>query len=305
MAGRSVRAFAAAAVVLGVLAPAADAGHAPALAGETVITATRTAKMRVYVPQRARISVNTAKSVDVDGSGRMAGVLLRENVTRAPDQATFLRLPAQFGSRVYASAPSAPVTGCDRSLEPAHTDCSKAKAPTHYDLRRGTYTLYVVTDGAPVRVTLRFDNLRGRTELTPTTPAAGGFSNLKTSVDAPVSWSAGTEVRTTGPGWLFTAGWWQQDESAVGQSGACWYDGPSQVAPLGDYRWLPGCPAGSSGSGTEIRNPMYGGVSQARGGQHATLGTSRTDGAGTYGLGLWTTAQNVRATGGFAYWLDR
>src|SRR3712207_2913963 len=44
---RPIRLAAASALLLGTLAPVASAGSAPALAGETVITATRTAKMRV------------------------------------------------------------------------------------------------------------------------------------------------------------------------------------------------------------------------------------------------------------------
>ena len=60
MTRRVMRAFCAAAALAATLAPGADASHAPSLAGETVIEATRTSKMRVYLPTRARIAIDTS-----------------------------------------------------------------------------------------------------------------------------------------------------------------------------------------------------------------------------------------------------
>ncbi len=295
-------AFGAAAVVVG-LAPAATATHHPAVAGETVVVVRGAAKMKVTLPERAQVLIDTAKSVEVDGGGRLVGVLLRENHEHA-EEAGFVRLPAQLGGKVYGWGPTAAPQGCEQPL-PAHTDCSAATFPAHYDLRRGTYTLYAFTDGAPARVTLRFANYGGSVVLDPRTPVDAGSATYATSVGAPAGWSGGAAVRTEGPGLLLSAAWWTQDDSAVANAGSCWYDGSDGLP--GPYRYVPGCPSGSSVSGSEVVTPVTPQTpwGPARGGRQGALGLTSATAAGTYGLGQWVVAQNVRDGGGVAYWLGR
>jgi hypothetical protein len=304
MSGRVVRGFCAAALVAAGLTPAAaQASHLPVVAGETVVTVDGAAKMRVTIPRRALVAIDTSKSVDIAGGGRLTGLILRENHANG-DVASFLRVPAQLGSEVYGSGPTAPVK-CDESI-PGHSDCTKAKMPTYYDLHRGTYTLYAFSEGnVPATITLRFANLSGSVTLDPATRVGSKSVPLATSVDAPVAWSAGTAVNPTTAADLFTVAWWKTDESAYAESGSCWYDGSDGIEAAGQYRWIPGCPGGSSVSMGELRSPIYGPMWLAKAGQHGSMGTSSTDTAGTYGLGVWTKAQGVRDTGGFAYWLGR
>lgn len=304
MSGRVVRGFCAAALVAAGLTPAAaQAGHLPTVAGETIVTVDRAAKMRISIPRRALISIDTSKSVDFAGGGRLTGLVLRENHANG-DVASFLRVPAQLGSDVYASGPMAPIK-CDTTV-PTHSDCTKAKMPTHYDLHRGTYTLYAFSEGdVPATITLRFANFSGSVTLNPATRVGSKSVPLTTSFGAPVAWSAGTAVKPTSAADLFTVAWWKTDESAYADAGACWYDGSDGIEAAGQYRWVPGCPGGSSVSMGEVNSPLYGPMWVAKAGQHGMLGTSSAGEAGTYGLGVWTKAQGVRDGGGFAYWLGR
>lgn len=306
MSGRVVRGFCAAALVAAGLTPAAaQAGHLPTIAGETVVTVDRAAKMRITIPRRALVAIDTAKSVDVSGGGRLTGLILRENHAHG-DVATFVRVPSQLGSEVYGSGPMA-ARQC-KPKDPAGVsgyDCT-GKAPTHYDLHRGTYTLYAFSEGnVPATITLRFANFGGSVTLNPRTPVDSGSVPLSTSVGAPVAWSAGAGVKPTGAADLFTVSWWRTDESVYAQSGSCWYEGTAGIEPAGEYRWVPGCPGGSSASMGELNTPLYSPFWLAKAGRHGMLGTSYADRAGTYGLGVWTQAQGVRDTGGFAYWLGR
>lgn len=307
MGGRAVQAIAAAAAVLAGFASVAEAAPVPAVAGETVVVAQRTARMRVHVPRRATVAIDTAKAFDADGAGRLVGLILTENAPHGPDEAGWVRLPAQLGSRVYQWGPGAFVTGCTtpvpEPLPALYTDCTNAKFPTHFTLRRGTYTLYALTDGAPVRFTLRFANLGGSTELRPSAPVASGTAALTKSVDTAALWSGGAAVSLPSAADVFTLGWWKQDESAAATVGACSYD--ATLAPLGTYRWAPGCPAASGGTISEVRNPLDGAWGPAKGGAKGVLGTSGVSEAGDYGFGVWANAQGIRDTAGFVYWFAR
>ncbi|HVF05777.1 MAG TPA: hypothetical protein VNA20_13125 [Frankiaceae bacterium] len=298
-------AFAAAALLVAGFAPAATAHHAPTVAGETVIVAQRTAKMRVYVPKAALLAIDPRQSFSVEGPGRLVGVILRESHPEAPEEAGFLRLPSWGTGRVYGWGPGG-VVHCESAtpepVPPVHSDCTKGKAPTHYDLRRGTYTLIALTYGAPVRITLRFANLPGETTLTPATAVPYGVAPMKPTVAQPVTWSGGASVRTTArSAYLFGYNAWQQDESAAGSVGSCWYSDESAGAP--EYQWLPGCPTGSSGALTEVRHPVYGSWGPAMGGHRAMLSTAMAGAPGTVGAGAWAVAQNVRDASGFVYWV--
>jgi hypothetical protein len=297
------------AVLLAVIAsyaPAAHASTAPALAGENVVTADRSAKMRVVLPTQVKIPIDISKAVSISGSGRLVGLVLRENRKDAPDEAMFLRMPAQAGGRVVGWGPAVQVAGCTtpvpQPLPPVYSDCTHAKFPDHFTMHRGTYTLYVLADGAPVTVTLH-TNLGGTAALSPSLPVGSGETAFTTSVDTPVLWSGGAAVRPRGEADLFTVAWWEQDASEYAEEGACWYD-TDGIEALGEHRYVPGCPGGSSVAMGEVVNPMYGPMWTAKAGKHAMLGTSSTAG-GTNGLGAYTTAQNVRGAGGLSVWLGR
>lgn len=241
----------------------ANAG-VPVAKGTTVVTARTTAKTTIYLPTRTPVRAT------VQGAGRLAGVILRERHSY-PEEAGHVR-----------------VMGSDYAWGDT--------------LRKGRYTVYVVTDGKPVTVTLRFGRLSGSARVAATTPVRSGMVPYTESVDAPVAWSAGAAVSLSGPADIFTAAWWKQDESAVASSAGCWYDGKDGVEELGEYRWLPGCPFGTSGTVNEVRNPTGPPGPLVRGGAHLSVGRSHSD-AGRHGMGTWVQAQNVRDTGGFAYWI--
>lgn len=307
MSRRAAGTFATACLLVAGLAPAARANHAPTVAGETVVVAQHTAKMRVYVPKAALLPLDPKKAFTIEGPGRVVGLILRESYQSVPEEAGVLRLPEWGGAGMYTWGPGATVaceTVTPDPLPPLYSDCTKGKLPTHYDLRRGTYTLIAVTDGAPVRITMRFSNLPGETTLTPRTPVPSGIAAMKPTVAQPVTWSGGGTVRIpVQQADLFGYTTWQQDESAAGSVGSCWYSSEDGTAP--EYDWLPGCPTGSSGALTEVRHPIYGSWGPAKGGRRALLSTAASSYAGSYGAGAWTIAQNVRDASGFVFWVGR
>ncbi len=312
MPSRLVRVLAAAALASAAVAvPAATAGTPPVLAGENVVTASVPSTMTVRIPAAARIAVDPAKAVSITGGGRFVGLVLREHREEAPDEARFFRLPSQLGNRVIGWGPmNAAPASCKNQLPdpapPVAQDCTGVKQPTYFSLHRGLYSLYVLTDGAPVTVTLHVLNLPGSTDLAPGTRVGAATVPLTTSFDPAttggVTWSGGSTLRPTSAADLFTLTWWKQSDSAAASDGACWYGG-DDLAALGDKRFLPGCPGGSTVAMTEVTNPLYGPVWTAKGGQHGGLGTTSVPHAATVGLGFWTVAQGIKDAGGIAVWL--
>lgn len=302
MSGRVALGFCAAALAASGLAPVAEAGHLPRIAGETVITVDRAAKMRIEIPRRAQLVVDTRKSVDVDGGGRLAGVILRENHPQG-EETSFVRGPKNLGGEVYGMGHMVGSTCKEGAPVVGGMECTPAK---FYDLRRGTYTLYAFSEGnVPARITLRFANYSGAIALNPSIPVASASAPMSTSVSAPVAWSGGASVRTDGPASLYTVAWWKSDESAATEAGTCWYEGSAGIEQAGQHRWVPGCPGASSIAGGEIRHPVNGAYGPAKAGQHGVIGMAWPERADTWGLGAWTMAQGVRDTGGFAYWVGR
>ncbi len=290
-----------------------QAAPPPALAGTTVITGSSPARMLVSVPRAARFWFDPARSVTIEGAGRLVGVRLvevyrprDESDQATPEEAEFLRRPPQLGSTVAVTAPAASYRKECRpdELKPGEQQCVEHRSP-QARLRRGTYWLYLLTDGAPVQVTLRFTNLPGRTMLSPTRPNAFTFTPMHTSVDAGQVWSSGTAIRNAAVPMLgYAAIWWEQDESYYARTGACWYDSDG-VEQLGDYRWLPYCPAaGSIVSMGHLHTPIHPAWWIGEAGRHGGMTTGTFLPPGTYGIGLWVEARQIRNIGGFGAWLE-
>lgn len=159
------------ALVAATIAPPVRAAAPPLVAGTTVFTATRDAATVVRVPRPASLTMAGAKSphVEVSGTGRIVGFTF-----------TALRRPTTFPmTLVTLQAGMCTTRGC-RAVAPrqAHeyVDASPDLPTVAEDggqrvtLPPGDYAVRAVTDGSPVRLTLRLAGLSGRTAITVTKP---------------------------------------------------------------------------------------------------------------------------------------
>lgn len=239
-----------AAVLLGTTLPASASPQLrPALRG-TITMSGSTSFVRELVLTRP-VRFDASHRVVRTNGGRYSGFVLRK-VVRGDAAPT-----------VASVAPGYCVTrGCRR---PAWSGTYVAdlftgftlpvgQSPDHAPLTPGRYRLYLVADGAPVTVTLRFPG-SGRTSFT-------GGTRVATPVDVPeaATWepdagagstgslySAGSTRRTRAPftfhfmtSWKYVYG----PPRAANQQGVCDYDGKPPEGHLGRYQYPCGGPAG-------------------------------------------------------------
>lgn len=136
----------------------------PSLSGVTRITGNTSSVAWVTIPKEARFSWRYGPNPDVtiEGGGRMAGVVIME-----PDLEDDRRRFAMAGRASFCDAPGCTSDDTHQFVVgniPGATDRDWIVLPP------GRYLLYLVTDGAPVSVTLRLHGLSGRSKLSPATP---------------------------------------------------------------------------------------------------------------------------------------
>jgi hypothetical protein len=172
----SRRARARAAVVAAVLValPAVpEAGAAPVrqiLAGRSVLVADRPAAETVVLPRAATIDLDDATadspSVTIEGTGRLAGFVLTAldpSDAQGPRTLIMLRVGGCTAPRCEATAPRQAyeyaVAGEGFAVRRLSENARRVTLPA------GDYALRAVTDGAPVRLTLRLGGLAGATTV--------------------------------------------------------------------------------------------------------------------------------------------
>jgi hypothetical protein len=166
---RPVLALLAAAVAsagVGVALPSsAHLNAAEPLAALTTITATTSGTANLVLYDDATLSPKLTHNPDltISGSGRVVAFRLTRT-DAAGDTLYAVRLPKFAGGLTYVSGSSgAPPTRCTQSTNPLQGQtCTSAPAPHAITLHEGYYHLAVLTDGAPLRVTLRLHGLPHR-----------------------------------------------------------------------------------------------------------------------------------------------
>lgn len=148
--------------------PAGARAATPALAGVTRITGTTTSVSWVDVPTEARLKIQQGANPDIviEGGGRMAGVVLSQGDASDLSRPFLMAARASFCD----SAVCAPEDSNQFLIAEMTTQGSDWVV-----LKPGRYLLYLITDGAPVSVTLRLHGLSGKAKLVPATPVEAEF----------------------------------------------------------------------------------------------------------------------------------
>ena len=221
----------AAAVVFAVQAalnvPAHGATTTPALAGTTVLSGSRSASMAVRLTRP--VLFDAYADVDMQARGRLTGFAIKKDGGWDAPSANAIKTG-------FCGTPGCVPTWPNDSTATVVTPDSNGFRGT---LPAGNYRLFLLADGAPVRVTLRLPGLPGRIALTPNTPARTVLLAPKPTVAEPASAPllyAGGSTWNVGPrgGLNFTVIWKEQpvasEPSAVGP---CEYTGmpPTNAGP--------------------------------------------------------------------------
>ena len=161
-----VRTALVAAVMMGILAaPAA----AETLGAKNVVTGSSTAYVDVDLPRETKVVFDSPVpgeiSFDVQGGGRFAGVALYQ-LGRSEYPA--IAMAGRFDPSLTCVAGDCPelITAAGQS-----TGEQLAWDPSEATLAPGRYRLFVVSDGTPVKATIRLPGLEGERTFTPTAPA--------------------------------------------------------------------------------------------------------------------------------------
>ncbi|HEX2196548.1 MAG TPA: hypothetical protein VHJ76_06445 [Actinomycetota bacterium] len=186
--------------LLGSGVPAAGAsdagrGRAIVLGRRNVITGSEITAGPVRLPASARVDLN------VKGDGRIVGVaLLGDPYGSRPEPGKFL-----FGGRSADCA----TEGCKPTQVYDFLYDGTHDTPDRPLLRPGRYTLYLIADGAPARVVLELDGLRGTVRVEP--DAATEAIDLQTPPtrfdehgENGTTWWAGGSVETGAVGLVFS-----------------------------------------------------------------------------------------------------
>lgn len=223
----------------------------PVLGAKTVVKGERSAVMTVDLPRPARISLFEQPQEDrprdvlhMSGRGRFFGVMLRrdgqeptglvevvaQDLCHRPGCQPVFRFPSNYYGLVYPP---------DRNANGSVSDISGT-------LPSGRYHLFLIADGAPVKVVLRFHGLTGTTVLRPT--KAAGVEIVEAAVDSAIPDSApeGVPARhlvysggethrfpPLGGGFMFSMWKWQGVQREPNEIGVCDYRGRPPDTPTG------------------------------------------------------------------------
>lgn len=226
MTRRHMASLAVALLVAGSPSAAARTGPSdtlPALAAVTEIVGSTSTVMLVHVPAPASIALEGPnRNISLSGGGRFFGVAL----TTLGPKPELVFLAGQFGRCVRRGC-----KGPSNLIDVTYpVDAARAK------IASGSYRLYLITDGTPVRVKLGVQGLREKTVLKPRRPADVAVSDLSDGLRSgamPVYGSAVKEYRFDQSAMLVSTIWSEAAEPSVVTRGDCLYRGePPLPAPL-------------------------------------------------------------------------
>lgn len=191
----------------------------PELAGTTIVTATASGYVDVVLPRSTRISRASGRNPDFrfEGNGRIVGlVLVAQNAPWAEAyEIDFTRW--DFCGR-RACAPKRPI----EFAVAVHWKRSQI-TDKHWIVPRGRYRMYVITDGAPVRLEVTFGDLDGEVHLQPQHEATIGVRQpqVMTPRDQRNVIVAEDAFEMTSPG-LMVEGNQQTVDTGAGLDSACY-----------------------------------------------------------------------------------
>jgi hypothetical protein len=216
----------------GVARPASSKTAIPALAGTTVIVGSESAWTRVRVPRA--FHWDDVISATISGDGRGLGFVLVKEVNGAIPKSPKAIDGIRFGDCFEeACAMRSPIE-----------EAGIGAAGRGDVWPAGIYRLYLIADGAPVRVTMEFPQLDGKTTIAPRIPANAVVQSLTPRVPTtPLFYSAGDLAPFKGQGFL----WFSQTLEVPG-SGTAAYDWciyHDEAPPVQATAYLPAdCPGG-------------------------------------------------------------
>ena len=276
----------------------ASAARAPsrpvALGHVNVIRGSRSGAVDVVIRRRAQANMRLDvgkptgpnRWIDIDGAGRVVGFAL----TR--------RRPSDDLSKRFLMATrlaKCRFAGCTSHHDPIifMRPFQFGDGPQLIDLPRGRYRIYLIADGAPVKVTLKLRGLRGRRVIRPARRAVVDIQAPRTRVLAQGNhrsvYSAGSTYRSGDRGFFVSAIYVLGRRFEGAAWGMCAYNGP---APPEDGAFGPHCSAltyGGLGTGTF---GYFSGGPTARGFWVVIMNTYGPDGVppnldGRRALGAW------------------
>lgn len=234
------------AYMLGVISILVGSGLGPAratsitLGAVNVITADHPASVWVHVPVPAEVDTWSAEEVAISTSGgRFAGISMSD--ARGSNGVHLVSLDFAYCTAPGCSSPYQP----DRIGGLFDPDDEQGFTTT---LPAGDYLLQVITDGAPVTVTMHLHGLSGATSLVPSGASDLDVKTLEEKFSAgqaplkPV-WTAGGTGRLGTAGGMIAANmWFIGSAHAVSAFGNCVTEGEPAV-------YAPECPTSTVSSG--------------------------------------------------------
>lgn len=258
------------------------------LCGVTTISGASPARMDVFFPVEASLEhdFRPGEDINLEGKGRFVGFVLAEDVPERDGNAlTVGMLPEDLSENVYVFLPDGP---------------SQDRGPSVAVFPPGAYTLYLIADGSPAKVTLRFSELSGHVEFAPTTTAQVDLREPEPRITVEPNQAVYTAreyatLQTVGMGFRIT--WIVTADHAASSVGSCLFP-PNALSDA--YSYVPGmCWDGGGGAGNWITIPA------APGFLIATYGTDIGLPPGEWGLGgYFESASRVERFGALVFWLD-
>jgi hypothetical protein len=235
------------ALVLMSLYPAQPTARAsdlklPSLKGITTVVGSDMGWMNVRLPRDVdpwgtyEGSVDDQPAHDLRGNGRVIGFVLTEDNSEVP--------LGQGPTLVGHSIGKCMKRGCRaRGFLVSWIFASNlAERDGKQVLPAGRYRLYLIADGAPVRMRLEFAGLKGKTRLSPQNRVQSKLKSLRPHVEGDAGESlywAGTSSDLSGPGFALTVLWMEGDD-LEGGVGTCIYE---REPPPQEVAYVPPCPA--------------------------------------------------------------
>jgi len=257
------------------------------LCGVTTITGSTPTRIQVSLPVEASLDFDfrPGEDINMEGAGRFVGLVLAEDVpTRDGNALTVGMLPEDLSDDLYVFLRDGP---------------AQTRGPSVAVFPPGTYTLFFIADGSPAEVTLRFPELSGHVELSPTTSVRLTLRKLEPRVPLEPNQAVFTArdyatLDTYGMGFRIT--WVIANTHVATEVGSCLFP-PNELSEV--YSYMPGlCWSGGGGSANWVTlTPSGFGTAQ--------YGTDIGLPPGEWGLGgYFESASQVQSYGSLVFWLD-
>ena len=240
---RAGRIFLVLALIAGALATASAPAAAPlrddgdgrsTLAGTTVISGRRAGVVEVRVATPAVWTGDTSE-VKIRGGGELPGFVLTKTRKETYEHPVLGPIETEYEDMVVSGV-RLPAKGAAKKL--SAEERTLLLMPMKTAIEPGDYKLYLLADGAPVKVRLELKGLFGSTRITPGSPTGLDMKTLpeRTQASAPVAglFTAGDDSKLERMGLVFDALVVEMRDSPEGEFGSCVYRGKPVDEEQGD-----------------------------------------------------------------------